>query len=272
LTFQDLLLLRTTHGLARSGVKAARIRRAWSSLRDQLEGDRPLTSLTITCDGERIVATDGHSRWQADSGQVLLELGAEEADTGSQAPAVIARMPARTAGSSREKRAPQSLVASPSDPHERSRAAAPAADPEPATADDWFHRGVELESVAPDQAQQAYRQALALDTSHANAHINLGWHFHEAGELGKAEAHYRDAVGLAPDDPTPHFNLGVLLDEKGRTDEAAYAYRQALVRDPEEADAHYNLGLLLERLGRRAEAMTELLAARELYERLGEGF
>src|SRR5262245_7435176 len=54
--FQDLLLLRTTKGLLESGVPMRRIRRIWSSLRDQLAAEIPLTSVTIRADGEQVVA------------------------------------------------------------------------------------------------------------------------------------------------------------------------------------------------------------------------
>src|SRR5438094_174802 len=70
--FRDLLLLRTTKGLLESGVPLARIRRIWSSLREQLAADVPLTSVTIRTDGEDVIATDGVTAWRPDSGQSLL--------------------------------------------------------------------------------------------------------------------------------------------------------------------------------------------------------
>src|SRR5213592_297611 len=76
--FQDLLLLRTTKGLLESGVPMRRIRRIWASLRDQLAADLPLTSITIHTDGEEVVASDGSTRWRADSGQFLLNFEASE--------------------------------------------------------------------------------------------------------------------------------------------------------------------------------------------------
>src|SRR5262245_65797248 len=54
--FRDLLLLRTTKGLLEAGVPMRRIRRIWSSLRDQLSAEIPLTSVTIRADGEQVVA------------------------------------------------------------------------------------------------------------------------------------------------------------------------------------------------------------------------
>src|SRR5438552_4317885 len=76
--FQDLLLLRTTKGLLESGVAMRRIRRIWASLRDQLAAELPLTSISISTDGEEVVASDGSMRWGADSGQFLLNFEASE--------------------------------------------------------------------------------------------------------------------------------------------------------------------------------------------------
>lgn len=256
--FQDLLLLRTTRALLESGVPMRRIRRIWSSLRDQLVPGLPLTSITIRTDGEQVVATDGRSTWQPDSGQFLLDFDAGEiAERADSAAAARTAEPAP----SRIRRAAMALVREPRE----AREPAHATEDDDATAEAWYEHGLELEGHAPDDARHAYQRALALDPDMADAHVNLGRLQHLAGERGQAEAHYRDAVRLAPDDPTPHFNLGVLLEEQRRRDEAVHAYAQAIARDPEFADAHCNLGLLLESLGRAQDAMRHLMTARELY-------
>jgi tetratricopeptide (TPR) repeat protein len=265
--FQDLLLLRTTKGLIESGVPMRQIRRIWASLRDQLSAELPLTSISIHTDGEQVVASDGDTLWQPDSGQTLLNFDASEIAERAEVATDSARL---------------HLVPRPdaSDPPEGSHADAereglalefgveelPArrsADA-PLTADDWYEFGCELEAASPEQARDAYQHALDLNPDMADAHVNLGRQLHLLGERGRAEPHYREAVKLDPEDPTPHFNLGVLLEESGRRDEAVLAYRQAVLRDPDFADAHCNLGLLLESLGRRQEAMRHLMAARQL--------
>jgi DNA-binding transcriptional MerR regulator len=255
--FRDMLLLRTTKGLLESGVPMRRIRRIWSSLRDQLASDAPLTSVTIRTDGEKVVASDGSSAWRPDSGQFVLDFDAAEIAERAQA---VAAEAAATAGGE-----------APSGPRPwRGEADAHAAgagrtDPAPLTAEDWYSLALDLEGTSPLEAIAAYERALEGDPGRADAHVNLGRLYHLAGERGRAEAHYRDAVRLAPEDPTPHFNLGVLLEEQGRRDEAVHAYRQAVGRDADFADAHCNLGLLLESLGRGQDAMRHLMAARDLY-------
>ncbi|HZI89570.1 MAG TPA: tetratricopeptide repeat protein [Candidatus Polarisedimenticolia bacterium] len=246
LTFQQLLLLRTTRGLLEAGIPATRVRRVWSSLRRQLKDDLPLTSVRILADGTRAVAWDESASWQPDSGQFLLDFEAEELEPERAATLrVVAPLPK-----------PLSLAA-----------------PTPAclerTADQWFEVACELEETSPLEARQAYLEAIALNPEHADSHLNLGRLDHASGELGKAEAHYQRAVQCDPKDATAHFNLGVLLEDRGRPEEAAAAYHQAIVRDPELADAHYNLGLLLEARGRRDDALKHLMAARRIYEESG---
>ena len=262
--FRDMLLLRTTKGLLDSGVPMRRIRRIWSSLRDQLASDAPLTSVTIRTDGEKVVASDGSSAWRPDSGQFVLDFEAAELAERAEAVAAAdaARAPGETPGAATGPRAWRGA------PEGHAPAAAPetgGAEPAPLTAEDWYNLALDLEGASPLEARAAYERALEGDPGRADAHVNLGRLYHLAGERGRAEAHYRDAVRLAPDDPTPHFNLGVLLEEQGRRDEAVHAYRQAVGRDADFADAHCNLGLLLESLGRTQDAMRHLMAARDLY-------
>ncbi len=262
--FQDLLILRTTKGLLESGVPMRQVRRIWASLRRQLSDELPLAGFSIHTHGQEGVASDGSTRWRADSGQMLLNFDAREiverAEQTSNAPRlrlVAPPGPAVDAGAglnTGEGRAPGA----------GSTPAAAWGGAEEPTAEDWYGTGCELEASSPERAREAYERALTLNPNLPDAHVNLGRLFQLHGERGRAEPHYREAVRLAPDDPTPHFNLGVLLDELGRKDEAIHAYRQAILRDPDFADAHCNLGLLLESLGRRQEAVRHLMAARQL--------
>lgn len=234
-SFQDLLVLRTTKDLLDADVPPRRLRRLLISLRRQLPADQTLAGVTIYADGRRVVAWDGTARWQPDSGQFLLHFDADEvARKAAAKPA--ARAGGRRAGS-------------------------------PLSAAHWLQIASELEATSPDEAQQAYHQALALEPTNVEAHVNLGRLYHDARDYPKAEAHYRAAARHAPDDPVPHYNLGVLLEDRGQRAAAIQAYRSALERDPEFADAHYNLGLLYDAMGRRAQAITHLRAARKLYDR-----
>ncbi len=232
--FEDLLLLRTTRDLLDAHVPVRRIRRMLASLRRQLPDDEHLQSVTVYADGQRIVAWDGTARWQPDSGQFLFAFDAQE---------VAARVPAVA----RKTEAPTPIR----------------------SAVGWFDLGLELEAYSPEEARQAYHQALELGPPMADAHVNLGRLYHEAKDYVRAEAHYRAAAEIAPADPVPRFNLGVLSEDLDRRGDAIRAYQQALALDPDFADAHYNLGLIYDAMGRRTETITHLRRARTLFARHG---
>jgi tetratricopeptide (TPR) repeat protein len=203
-----------------------------ASLKRQLPDDQQLSSITIYADGHRVVAWDGNARWQPDSGQFLFNFDVH---------AVAEKV---------------NLPVPPPNP------SAPAL-----TAAQWFNLASELETTSKEEARRAYHQALELDPSLSDAHVNLGRLYHEAKEYGKAEVHYRAAIQQSLQDAIAHFNLGALLEEIKRPDEAVHAYRQATRHDPDFADAHYNLGLLFESLGEKTEAIHHLRIARKLYNR-----
>jgi tetratricopeptide (TPR) repeat protein len=233
--FEDLLLLRTTRDLLDARVPVGRIRRMLASLRRQLPDDTHLQHVTIYADGRRVVAWDGTARWRPDSGQFLFNFDARDVVEKTDVPGAHASAP-----------------------------------PVPIrSAEAWFDLGLELEAYSPEEARQAYRQALDLDPSLADAHVNLGRLCHAARQFEQAEAHYRAAAARVPNDPVPHFNLGVLFEDQGRRDDARRAYERALALDPDFADAHYNLGLIYDAMGRRTETITHLRRARALYGRQG---
>ena len=115
------------------------------------------------------------------------------------------------------------------------------------SADDLYRIAGTLEETDPVNAVHTYRQALALDPGHADAHVNLGRLLHEAGELAEAERHYRATLGLRPDDATAAFNLAVAIEDQGRDDEALEQYERAISIDGRNADAHYNAARLTRR-------------------------
>ena len=218
-SFHDLLILKTTRNLLAEGVPARRISRVLASLRRQLASGKDLTSLQIYSDGNRIVVWDGAARWQPDSGQFLFSF-----DTQSLG---------RTG-------APKN--------HNRSRF----------SAIDWYHVGLELDDSSPEEAIHAYMEALRVDPTLADAHVNLGRILHRQKKFDEAESHYRQARELAPQDAVAAFNLGVLLHETDRFAEAMEAYSRAIAMDPKLPDAHYNLALLFDRQGEKQQVLRHL--------------
>jgi tetratricopeptide (TPR) repeat protein len=232
-TFQDLVLLRTAKGLVKARIPSRRVRTALANLRGQLPSGRPLTAVRVLADGNRVLARDGKSLWNPESGQTLLDF--EVVDLAREA-APFARRAAEVA---REHVAELCV-------------------------EDWFELGCELEATTPDEAVDAYRRALELEPGHADAHLNLGRLLHERGELAPAEEHYRRALAARPGDATAAFDLGVVLEDLARLEEAASAYEAALAADPVYADAHYNLAGVYEKLGRQTEALQHLKDYRRL--------
>lgn len=91
----------------------------------------------------------------------------------------------------------------------------------------YYHGQLRLE-----QAENAYRQAIANDARLADAHSALGTLYAGRGEWERAEAAFRQALEIAPESAYLHNNLGYLLLLQGRNDEAEASLRRALAFDP----------------------------------------
>jgi len=236
-SFQDLILLRTAKGLLAADVPRRRIRLALQNLQEQLPDGRPLTGVRITAQGHHVVVRDGEEVWNPESGQILLDF--QVADLERDAASLVRHA-------------------------EKKRVPVPVADA-PASAEDWYARGCDLEAEDDlDAAMAAYRRALEIDLRLPDAHLNLGRLRHEMGDLTAAEKHYRAALEARPDEPTTAFNLGVVLQDLERLEEAAAAYEKTLELDERFADAHYNLAGLYETLGRPQAAFRHLRTYKSL--------
>ena len=229
--FLDLVLLRTTRGLLGQRVPLRKIGHVLTSLRRQI-GDRPLTRLSVYADGKRVVAWDGASRWQPDSGQFLLNF---EADGILNRAASVAKLP-------REKRSKLPRL----------------------TADQWCDLAMEIEERSPLEARAAYHHAIDLDPGSIVARINLGRLLHAEANLVGAEAHFREAVRFDPSCALAWYNLGVVLEDLQRTEDALPCYEHAIHADAALADAHWNVSLLYERAGRHRDALRHLALYRKL--------
>lgn len=233
LSFQDLIVLRTARALIDARIPAKRIRRSLERLRRELPASVPLSGLAISAVGDHVVVRDGEARWQADSGQYLLGLDVTLEDGVLQ---VV----------------------------EHKSLAAPAAQPAPEPARDWFAEGLTLENTDPGAAVDAYRQAAQENPHNAAAWINLGRLLHVLGNTAEAEEVYRGALAHVGPDPLLLYNQAVLLEDVGKTDAALDAYRAALAGDRNLADCHYNLARLYQSLGKQQHAIRHLGEYRRL--------
>jgi tetratricopeptide (TPR) repeat protein len=224
-TFRDLVLLRSAKGLADRQVAPRRIRTALERLGAQLPTGRTASSVVLDTRGRRLVARDGGSTWEPETGQVVLDLESGRARGGTL-----------------------HVLRSPPGPE----------------VDVRFQQALALEEVDPGSAATLYAEVLRRCPGHADAHVNLGRLHHAAGRYSAAEVHYRAAVAAQPGDAVAVFNLAVALEDQGRHPDALCAYHDALAADPELADAHYNLARLHETRGERVLALRHLKEYRRL--------
>ena len=160
-SFQDLIVLRTAQALADAKVPQRRITRSLRELRRHLPDAMPLSGLRISAVADRVVVREGGGRWQAESGQYVLEFEGDPAD-GSLS--VIER----------------------TEPAGRSSGA-----------QDWFNRAVALESIDADVALDAYEHAIDADPAFLDAYINMGRLLHDRRSFAKALLVYRAALEVA---------------------------------------------------------------------------
>lgn len=127
-----------------------------------------------------------------------------------------------------------------------------------------IHTSLGVEALRAGRAQEALKEfeiALEADPDHAEAILGKGILLEfQYGRRDEAEAAYRRAIALSPNLSAAHNNLGQLLAGKGRREEALAEFDAALgnMHYAEPYAARYNKGRVLGELGRREEALAEL--------------
>jgi len=106
----------------------------------------------------------------------------------------------------------------------------------------------------PDEAAEAYRNALKLDPRSATAHYNLGSSLARSGKFAEAESHLRKSLTISPNTQT-YTGLGIVLSQLGRTDEAVANLRAAVEADPKNAMARQKLTEIQQGSGRANEPL-----------------
>ena len=227
-TFQDMMLLRTAHGLQRAQIPPRKILHALKRLKATLPQALPLSGLRITAIGADVAVRDRDGRWQTDSGQLLMDFD-------------VAPVAGSVAFLARET-----------------------APPAPPGAPAWFERALALEAIDRGAAEAAYRQALVLAPALEAAYLNLGAMLSDESRFEELAALSEAAIRHLPRSPLLHFNRGVALDHLECLPEAVVSYEQSLALDPLLADAHYNLARLREQLGDQRGALRHFSAYRRL--------
>ena len=107
----------------------------------------------------------------------------------------------------------------------------------------FFHSnlGEALAAVGQlDAAAGALRRAIELGNL-PQAHYNLGNVLREMGRLDAAAESFEKSIRLRPEHALSHNNLGIVRQEQGRTREAIELFREAMRLDPHDAEAHSNM-------------------------------
>jgi Flp pilus assembly protein TadD len=174
----------------------------------------------------------------------------------------------------------------------------------PALPDAPYTLGVVLwQTGRPDEAADAFREAIRRRPQYDEAHYMLGTVLRQLGDADGALAEFRETIRLRPSSAEAQLSLGQLLHERGTKVEADAAFararalnqqkadvqastfavgigrarmndgqiaeaiaqfEKALALAPDNFEAHYELARALTRLGRAEDARRHLADARRL--------
>ena len=221
-TFQDLIGIRAARELLDEGVPLRQVHKSLRALRESLPRVlRPLSALRIVADGQGLVVRDDQGAYDPLTGQVVLDFSVTSLHDD------VVRVLNRSGSENDHRKAYEAYLT-----------------------------GCRLdeEENTFDAAEEAYRRAIQLDPSLANALTNLGNLMFKRERLVEAEELYRRALKLDSDQPEAHYNLGFLLFERREVPAALESFQRALESDPSFADAHFNLAMTMQDLGREEEA------------------
>ena len=112
-----------------------------------------------------------------------------------------------------------------------------------------------------DDAEAAYRTALALRPQSAEIANNLACLLRERGDIAAAIALFGRAGELAPSSAEIACNLADALAAQGLAEASLAQFRRALSLNPDSADGHYRFGHVQLSLGQFAAAAERLRAA-----------
>ena len=116
-----------------------------------------------------------------------------------------------------------------------------------------------LDAGRLDEAEQAFREALAADVEHGPAHNNLGKVYYQQQDWYQAAWEFEYARKLMPNRPEPRNNLGLVLEQVGKLDDAVNHFREAVGLAPDNIRYRANLARALIRRGDRTEEVRVLL-------------
>lgn len=102
-----------------------------------------------------------------------------------------------------------------------------------------------------DEAAVAFRKAVEVDPTDAEAWSSLGVVLVRSGDETRGVEAFRRALRAAPGHPEAHRNLAVVFDRQGRAAEAARHYRAFLATSPADSPDRAPIMARLEEMGAR---------------------
>jgi len=129
----------------------------------------------------------------------------------------------------------------------------------------WNERGVTLHQVGRlEEAEESYKQALAIDDHYALAWNNVGVLSAHRNDMVSAESAFRRALELQPEMDDAQLNLGLLWIKEDTLEQSLEIHEAMLTRDANRADAWNGLGSTLMAMNRVPEARNAFAHAVEL--------
>ena len=232
-SFQDVVFLRAAKGLTDAAISVRHSYRALAKLKQDLAQIKNLSSVRIYANGNVVEVQDDETNWEVESGQLTMNFSIE----------ALAANVADLAWSAAGGDKPLDQLDS----------------------DEWYNLGLDLEEVDPEQAPDAYREAVRLDPANTDAQVNLGRLYQLSGDLKSAKRHYQLALAVRPGHELANYNLGTIYDELDESGQAATFYAKA----PGVPDAHYNLARIKELQGDELSARRHLQLYHTLIDREG---
>jgi tetratricopeptide (TPR) repeat protein len=207
LSVSELEVLREAHGLVQQRSAArARIVQTLGEVRAELPVEQPLSAVTLVREEEGIVIGHGSRRWNAESGQALLDLGPSPSPAVSQ---VGARGDAEALFAHAS-----ALEASDLEAALTTYSEALAANPHHADAHVNFGRLLHQRGQLRE-AEAHYVAALVSRPGDGTATFNLAVVLEDLGRADEAITRYREAIELDPHCVDAYFNLSRLYERKG---------------------------------------------------------
>jgi predicted O-linked N-acetylglucosamine transferase (SPINDLY family) len=137
----------------------------------------------------------------------------------------------------------------------------------------WFQQALQHQQAGHlVDAVIAYRQILAQQPKHPQAHYNLGLALQNLNKTDEAISSYQRAIAINPRLVEAYNNLGNIFQHQEKLDQAKQAYMHALAINPNLPQAQFNLGLVLKKQNQLSQAVEHFQAALAIVPDYAEAF